>query len=220
MTRRRPGQIEWHDRQTICETEGPPGLASLQLAATSIFRRLFWSSNMLVVFGHGMLRFHGHLSLCILLFFTPSICNGAVLSGSFAAVLYVKWFPSGQGDDGDDDDTTIVQSGYHNNGNRYFHPSQSSTFQLVKLGNVNVTFLDHTNLLGYDGQDFAKVKIGFPQISTLAVAYGDITFYAAWKVQRGNQAWDDHFMQQCKFQRCRRNYRFFLSNLRGFRRNI
>jgi hypothetical protein len=32
-------------------------------------------------------------------------------------------------------------------------------FQLVKLGNVNVTFLDHTNLLGYDGQDFAQVKI-------------------------------------------------------------
>jgi hypothetical protein len=27
----------------------------------------------------------------------------------------------------------------------------------VKLGNVNVTFLDHTNLLGYDGQDFAKL---------------------------------------------------------------
>ena len=57
----------------------------------------------------------------------------------------------------DDDDSTIVQSGYHNNGGHYFHPTKSSTFQLVKLGNVNVTFLDHTNLLGYDGQDFAKV---------------------------------------------------------------
>ncbi len=31
-------------------------------------------------------------------------------------------------------------------------------FKLVKLGNVNVTFLDHTNLLGYDGQDFAQVR--------------------------------------------------------------
>lgn len=30
-------------------------------------------------------------------------------------------------------------------------------FQLVKLGNVNVTFLDKTNLLGYDGQDFAQL---------------------------------------------------------------
>jgi len=45
--------------------------------------------------------------------------------------------------------------GYHNNKGLVFHPTESSTFQLVKLGNVNVTFLDHTNLLGYDGQDMA-----------------------------------------------------------------
>jgi hypothetical protein len=38
-----------------------------------------------------------------------------------------------------------------------FHPAQSSTFELVKLGNVNVTFLDNTNLLGYDGCDFVEV---------------------------------------------------------------
>jgi len=48
-------------------------------------------------------------------------------------------------------------SGYHNNKKLYFKPTESSTFQLVKLGNVNVTFLDKTNLLGYDGQDMAKV---------------------------------------------------------------
>ena len=50
--------------------------------------------------------------------------------------------------------------GYHNNKKLYFKPTESSTFKLVKLGNVNVTFLDKTNLLGYDGQDMAKVNAG------------------------------------------------------------
>jgi len=47
---------------------------------------------------------------------------------------------------------------YHNNKKLFFHPTESSTFKLVKLNNVNVTFLDKTNLLGYDGQDYAKVR--------------------------------------------------------------
>jgi len=47
--------------------------------------------------------------------------------------------------------------GYHNNKQKFFQPAHSSTFQLVKLGNVNVTFLDKTNLLGYDGQDFVQL---------------------------------------------------------------
>ena len=46
---------------------------------------------------------------------------------------------------------------YHNNKKKFFKPTDSSTFKLVKLGNVNVTFLDKTNLLGYDGQDMAKL---------------------------------------------------------------
>lgn len=41
--------------------------------------------------------------------------------------------------------------------NNYFHPSQSSSFKLVKMGNVNVTFLDKSNLLGYDGEEYVKV---------------------------------------------------------------
>eukprot|EP00282_Hemiselmis_andersenii_P035498 CAMPEP_0169447008 /NCGR_PEP_ID=MMETSP1042-20121227/11289_1 /TAXON_ID=464988 /ORGANISM="Hemiselmis andersenii, Strain CCMP1180" /LENGTH=478 /DNA_ID=CAMNT_0009558533 /DNA_START=20 /DNA_END=1456 /DNA_ORIENTATION=+ len=53
--------------------------------------------------------------------------------------------------------TQALQGGYHNDAGRFFHPTESSTFQLVKLGNVNVTFLDKTNLLGYDGQDFAQL---------------------------------------------------------------
>ena len=55
---------------------------------------------------------------------------------------------------------SVVQGslyGYHNNKQKFFQPAESSTFQLVKLGNVNVTFLDKTNLLGYDGQDFVQV---------------------------------------------------------------
>jgi len=52
--------------------------------------------------------------------------------------------------------------GYHNNKQKFFHPTESDTFKLVKLGNVNVTFLDKTNLLGYDGQDFVQVRPGYP----------------------------------------------------------
>ncbi len=33
----------------------------------------------------------------------------------------------------------------------------SSTFSLIKLNNVNVTFLDNTNLRGYDGADMATL---------------------------------------------------------------
>lgn len=33
----------------------------------------------------------------------------------------------------------------------------SSTFSLIKLNNVNVTFLDNTNLRGYDGADVATL---------------------------------------------------------------
>jgi len=38
-----------------------------------------------------------------------------------------------------------------------FHPSQSSSFKLVKKGNVNVTFLDRSNLVGYDGEEFVQL---------------------------------------------------------------
>ena len=57
----------------------------------------------------------------------------------------------------DDSADEELLGGYHNNKKLFFKPTESSTFKLVKLGNVNVTFLDKTNLLGYDGQDFAKV---------------------------------------------------------------
>lgn len=57
-----------------------------------------------------------------------------------------------------DDGSTGLLGGYHNNKKQFFKPTESSTFKLVKLGNVNVTFLDKTNLLGYDGQDYAKVN--------------------------------------------------------------
>jgi len=52
---------------------------------------------------------------------------------------------------------STVSAHYSRGANTYFHPSDSSTFELVKLGNVNVTFLDETNLLGYDGADFVEV---------------------------------------------------------------
>mmetsp|Transcript_20517 Transcript_20517/g.32092 ORF Transcript_20517/g.32092 Transcript_20517/m.32092 type:complete len:489 (+) Transcript_20517:120-1586(+) len=58
----------------------------------------------------------------------------------------------------------VDQFGYHNNRGSFFHPKDSSTFKLVKLNNVNVTFLDHTNLLGYDGQDMAL--LGKYQVET------------------------------------------------------
>lgn len=56
-----------------------------------------------------------------------------------------------------DDSATSLLGGYHNNKKQFFKPTESDTFKLVKLGNVNVTFLDKTNLLGYDGQDYAKL---------------------------------------------------------------
>jgi hypothetical protein len=37
---------------------------------------------------------------------------------------------------------------YSNHAGRFFQPSKSSTFSLIKLDNVNVTFLDNTNLRG------------------------------------------------------------------------
>ena len=40
---------------------------------------------------------------------------------------------------------------------RFFKPSSSSTFSLIKLDNVDVTFLDKTNLKGYDGADMATL---------------------------------------------------------------
>lgn len=40
----------------------------------------------------------------------------------------------------------------------------SSTFQLVKLGNVNLTFLDNTHLEGHDGQDY--VTLGDYKVET------------------------------------------------------
>uniref|UniRef100_A0A7S0F2U4 Peptidase A1 domain-containing protein n=1 Tax=Hanusia phi TaxID=3032 RepID=A0A7S0F2U4_9CRYP len=46
---------------------------------------------------------------------------------------------------------------YGNHIGRYFRPSYSSTFSLIKLNNVNVTFLDNTNLRGYDGADMATL---------------------------------------------------------------
>ncbi|KAJ1467661.1 hypothetical protein T484DRAFT_1858037 [Baffinella frigidus] len=69
-------------------------------------------------------------------------------SGMRAAALLVLTASAVQGSD---------LYGYHNNKQKFFQPAHSSTFQLVKLGNVNVTFLDKTNLLGYDGQDFVQL---------------------------------------------------------------
>ena len=37
---------------------------------------------------------------------------------------------------------------YSNHAGRFFSPAKSSTFSLIKLDNVNVTFLDNTNLRG------------------------------------------------------------------------
>ena len=53
-----------------------------------------------------------------------------------------------------------------------FHPARSSSFQLIKLGNVNITFLDDSNLLGYDGADF--VRLGGYRVKT---RFGLITDY-------------------------------------------
>jgi hypothetical protein len=38
------------------------------------------------------------------------------------------------------------------------------------LNNVNVTFLDKTNLLGYDGQDYAKVRTSESAVAAAALA--------------------------------------------------
>ena len=46
---------------------------------------------------------------------------------------------------------------YDNHAGRFFRPSVSSTFSLIKLNNVNVTFLDNTNLRGYDAADIATL---------------------------------------------------------------
>lgn len=46
---------------------------------------------------------------------------------------------------------------YTNHRGRFFAPSKSSTFSLIKLANVDVTFLDKTNLKGYDGADMATL---------------------------------------------------------------
>jgi hypothetical protein len=53
-----------------------------------------------------------------------------------------------------------------------FHPARSSSFQLIKLGNVNITFLDDSNLLGFDGADF--VRLGGYRVKT---RFGLITDY-------------------------------------------
>ncbi len=53
-----------------------------------------------------------------------------------------------------------------------FHPARSSSFQLIKLGNVNITFLDDSNLIGYDGSDF--IRLGGYRVKT---RFGLITDY-------------------------------------------
>jgi len=57
------------------------------------------------------------------------------------------------------DNTFWRQTGetYSNHEGRFFRPSMSSTFDLIKLDNVNVTFLDNTNLRGYDAADMATL---------------------------------------------------------------
>eukprot|EP00961_Rhodomonas_salina_P102030 1372368-Rhodomonas_salina.2 len=53
---------------------------------------------------------------------------------------------------------------YSDGRDNYFEPGDSSTFQLVKLGNVNLTFLDNTHLEGHDGQDY--VTLGDYKVET------------------------------------------------------
>jgi len=53
---------------------------------------------------------------------------------------------------------------YDNHQGRFFKPAVSSSFSLIKLNNVNVTFLDNTNLRGYDGADVAT--LGKYQVET------------------------------------------------------
>jgi len=51
----------------------------------------------------------------------------------------------------------IENLAYANHRGRFFEPSDSSTFSLIKLDNVDITFLDKTNLKGYDGADMATL---------------------------------------------------------------
>jgi hypothetical protein len=46
---------------------------------------------------------------------------------------------------------------YTNHRGRFFEPAHSKTFSLIKLDNVDVTFLDKTNLKGYDAADMATL---------------------------------------------------------------
>jgi hypothetical protein len=131
-----------------------------------------------------------------------------------AGVCAVRADDAGASSDGSDPSSSLY--GYHNNKKLYFKPTESSTFKLVKLGNVNVTFLDKTNLLGYDGQDMAKVAPGpvvlcvrAPHLPAACFRareewwYADtrcVAVMAAGAVQRGNSPGDDHALQQCQFQ--------------------
>ena len=46
---------------------------------------------------------------------------------------------------------------YANHRGRFFGPAESTTFSFIKLDNVDITFLDKTNLKGYDGADMATL---------------------------------------------------------------
>ena len=52
---------------------------------------------------------------------------------------------------------------YGNHAGRYFQPAASSTFSLIKLDNVNVTFLDNTNLRGKYGSSEGALRRFLPQ---------------------------------------------------------
>ena len=52
-------------------------------------------------------------------------------------------------------DARAINLAYTNHLGRFFKPSESSTFSLIKLDNVDVTFLDKSNLKGYDAADMA-----------------------------------------------------------------
>jgi hypothetical protein len=56
---------------------------------------------------------------------------------------------------------------YKNTKKHWFHPNASSTFTLVKLGNVKLSFLDHTKLEGYDAEDV--VQLGTFSVRTRSV---------------------------------------------------
>jgi hypothetical protein len=48
---------------------------------------------------------------------------------------------------------------YSNHAGRFFQPAKSSTFSLIKLDNVNVTFLDNTNLRGNVARETCNVEM-------------------------------------------------------------